>query len=119
MTTLTTFPSITVNKYGLKKFNYEYFLIFSSKEEYLEKRKEWREIYDLLSKELRNNKQVHKWVSRRYSSPKKPFVFPDPFPIYQREFSGLICPTKMLNIRHGMKELSAKQRQDSFKLIKQ
>lgn len=38
----------------------EYFLEFSSKEEYLKKRTEWREIYKWLTKAIRHNKNAFK-----------------------------------------------------------
>lgn len=45
----------------------EYFLEFSSKEEYLKKRTEWRAIYKWLSKAIRHNKQVDKASARAFS----------------------------------------------------
>lgn len=44
-----------------------YFLEFSSKEEYLAKRAEWRELYKWLSKAIRHNKQVWKANARASS----------------------------------------------------
>lgn len=38
----------------------DYFLEFSSKEEYLKKRAEWREIYKWLSNAIRHNKRIWK-----------------------------------------------------------
>lgn len=45
----------------------QYFLEFSSKEEYLTKRTEWRELYKWLSKAIRHNKQVWKADARASS----------------------------------------------------
>lgn len=45
----------------------QYFLEFSSKSEYLEKRSEWRTLYQWLSKTIRHNKRVHKAYSRTFS----------------------------------------------------
>ena len=114
MTYLKTFGPITANQYGFKKINYSYFLDFSSKEEYLAKRQEWREIYKFLSEELRHNKQVHKWQCRRYSNHKKPIIFPDPFPVYKKYACDFINPVKMLEIRHQQKVLSKEQREKAL-----
>ena len=107
-------PCITVNKYGLKSLNKDYFLTFSTKEEYLLKRSEWRYLYNLVSDELRNNKLYWKWTCRYYSKPKVPFIFPDPFPRLKKEWTRLIYAPQFLELRHKMKILSAKQREESL-----
>jgi hypothetical protein len=44
-----------------------YFLTFSSKEEYLQKRSEWRTLYKWLSKAIRHNRNVDKAKNRAFN----------------------------------------------------
>jgi phage pi2 protein 07 len=122
----------------------KYFLDFSSKEEYLTKRDEWKAIYKWLSKALRHNKKVYKAYLKANAKvqnrmAKKGWT---PYPPYQETktekwsaglsemrdrvkvaTSGIpdgigtvLCldATKLLEIRKFMKEDSRKQREESL-----
>lgn len=104
-------PYASKDKYGRVTLDSCYFLTFSDKEEYLLKRAEWRKLYKALSSELKNNKFYRKWESRKYSAPKAPFVFPDPFPRLVRALSGRVNAQKLLEVRHEQKRLSKLQRE--------
>lgn len=60
----------------------EYFLEFSSKEEYLKKRTEWRAIYKWLSNAIRHNKRVLKSEARAFSLVEHRMVKAGKFPGY-------------------------------------
>lgn len=62
--TFTTMETLTPN---IPSNPRQYFLEFSSKEEYLSKRSEWRTLYKWLSKAIRHNKRVYKAEARAFS----------------------------------------------------
>ena len=122
----------------------EYFLDFSSKEEYLTKRDEWRAIYKWLSKALRHNKKVDKAYLKANAKVQNRMARKGwtPYPPYQETktekwsaglsemrdrvkdaTSGItdeigiarcLNATELLSIRKFMKEYSRKQREKSL-----
>jgi hypothetical protein len=118
-------------------YDYEFFLEFSSKEEYLQKRSLWRETYKNLSLEIRHNKNVNKeyfrakarvinslglntryWYQwedhqrRSYHELLKEEC--DKIPASKKEYTGFYDATEMLEIRHQQKELSKEQREKAL-----
>lgn len=118
-----------------------YFLEFSSKEEYLRKRDEWRQLYKWLSKTIRQNKKVSKAYQSAFTKirdrmAKKGWSY---YPSiksedYLKGFSEYetrarnarhnlpkgvsersLDPTEMLRVRREMKEESRRQREKVVK----
>ncbi len=134
--TFTTMETLTIQ---IPDEPSEYFLEFSSKEEYLKKRDEWKQIYKWLSKAIRHNKNVWKahikanakihcrmnkkgWNMYRmmpreeysaglaeYNKRVKNATANIP-----KNVSFYIDPTQMLEIRKYMKEKSSNQRKLSL-----
>jgi hypothetical protein len=115
----------------------EYFLTFSSKDEYLRKREEWKTLYKWLSKVIRHNKAVFKsrqkatakiekrmakkgWVPWNYTLSREEYStglseFKDRVKTASSGIPEEICtrrldPTLLLKIRKKMKEESSRQR---------
>lgn len=110
----TPFSSLTTLDNQMTYPDYEYFLEFSSKEEYLQKRSEWREAYKNLSDEIRHNKNSCKEVCRFFSETKKPKKPWNEIPETIREYTRYYDATKMLEIRHQQKALSKEQREKAL-----
>ena len=126
--------------YDIKEIFYEFFLEFSSKEEYLLKRSLWREIYKNLSLEIRHNKNVNKEYSRamarvinslglntrywyqwedhqRRSYHQLLKEECDKIPASKKEYTKYYDATELLEIRHEQKKLSKEQREKAMNNI--
>lgn len=126
------------NNFNFDGDNYEeYFTTFSSKEEYLLKRSEWRDLYRRLSLDIRHNKHVKKEQFRAVSRVEKSlcivgqywYQLPDSkMREYRKELlqEQIKIPdarriwydaTELLKVRHEMKDLSRQQREESLKSL--
>lgn len=121
--------------------NYEeYFTTFSSKEEYLVKRTEWRDLYQRLSEDIRHNKHVHKEHCRAFSKVVRILDIEGKYwyrltDLKRKQYHEELAkerskipnkrialthwydPTELLKVRHEMKELSRQQREESLKSL--
>lgn len=128
-------------------YDTEFFLEFSSKEEYLYKRSLWRETYKNLSLEIRHNKNVSKITHRNYSKsfeeackiyannvrdwnfylkideimndplPESGVIKRSELPKSKNEYTKYYDATELLEIRHEQKKLSKEQREQALNNI--
>jgi hypothetical protein len=117
-----------IHQLSLGEYDTDFFLEFSSKEEYLSKRSLWRQIYKNLSLEIRHNKNVNKEYframarastnslsSRSYHQLLKEAY--DKIPKSKSEYTKYYDATELLEIRHEQKKLSKEQREKALNNI--